>query len=80
MKSVAILLFSENVIRIGQLAYKVIGMFNYNLWKQRLFLVFTKSQETQKTKDVAVVLVSLTKQTVKFFLLQVHQHGRHEVK
>ena len=50
---------------------------SYILWPG--FLVFTQSQETQKTIDIAAMLVSQTKETTKILLLRVHQHGRHDV-
>ena len=43
------------------------------------FLIFTQSQEAQKTTAIVVMLVSQTKEIIKIFLLRVHQHGRHDV-
>ena len=45
-----------------------------------LFLVFTQSQETQKTMDIAAMLVTQTKEIIKILLLRVHQHDRHDVR
>ena len=44
------------------------------------FLVFTQSQETQKTIDIAAILVSQSKEIIIILLLRVHQHGRHDVR
>ena len=44
------------------------------------FLVFTQFQETQKTIDIAAILVSQTKEIIKILLLRVLQHGRHDVR
>ena len=43
------------------------------------FLVFTQSQETQKTIDIEAMLVSQTKEITQIVLLRVHQHGHHEL-
>ena len=53
-------------------------MREYQLLKQ--FLVFTQSQETQKTIDTASMLVSQRKEIIKILLLILHQHGRHDVR
>ena len=37
----------------------------------KLFVVFTHSQETQKTIDIAVMLVPQTKEIIKILLLRV---------
>ena len=44
------------------------------------FLAFTQSQETQKTIDIAAMLVSQTKEIIKIVLLRVHQYGRRDVR
>ena len=44
------------------------------------FFFFTQSQEIQKTIDIAAMLVSQTKEIIKILLLEVHQHGRHDVR
>ena len=41
-----------------------------------VFLIITKSQETQKTIDPVAMLVSQTKEIIKYLLLIVPQHGR----
>ena len=41
-----------------------------------IFLVFTQSQETQKT---IATLVSQRKEIIKIILLRVNYHGRHDV-
>ena len=46
----------------------------------KVFLVFTKSQETQKTIDIAAMLVSKIKEIIKILLLRVHQHGSSDVR
>ena len=45
-----------------------------------VFLVFTQSQETQKTIDIAAIFVFQTKEIIKILLLRVRQHGRHDVR
>ena len=45
-----------------------------------IILVFTQSQETQKTIDIAAMLMPQTKEITKILLLRVHQHGRHDVR
>ena len=44
------------------------------------FFVFTHSQETQKTRDIVVMLVSQIKEIIKIHLLRVHQHDRHDIR
>ena len=48
--------------------------------ENRQFLIFTQSQEKQKTIDIAAMLVSQTKEIIKFLLLRVHYHGCHDVR
>ena len=55
-------------------------IFYHYIIKPSLFLVFTQSQETQNTVDIAAILVSQTKEMIKILLLRVHQHGRHDVR
>ena len=50
-----------------------------NSQDELLFLVLTQSQETQKTINMAAMLVSQTKEIIKI-LLKVRQHGRHDVR
>ena len=42
--------------------------------------VFTQSQETQKTIDIAAIFVPETKEIIKILLLRVHQHGCYHVR
>ena len=44
------------------------------------FLVFTQSQETQNTIDIAVMLVSQTNEIIKIIFLRVDKHGYHDVR
>ena len=48
--------------------------------KSFLFLVFTQSQEAQKTIGLAAMLESKTKEIIKILLLRVHQHGSHDFR
>ena len=46
----------------------------------KFILGFHSTQETQKTIDIAAMLVFQTKEIIKILLLRVHQHGRHDVR
>ena len=48
------------------------GLGNLNKF---VYLVLTQSQETQKTIDIAAMLVSQAKEIIRILLLRVHQHG-----
>ena len=53
---------------------------NSNKYDKKQFLVFSQSQETQKTTDIVAMLVSQAKEIIKTLLLRVRQHGRHDVR
>ena len=51
---------------------RVMTFYTYKNPRTDIFLVFTQSQETQKTIDVAAMLMFQTKEKIKIILLRVH--------
>ena len=54
-------------------------VFVVKLYIEPIILACTQSQDIQKTKDKAAMLVDKTKGDLKILLFNVHQHGCRDV-